>query len=87
MSLLALDNILVANIMRQRFHADLRIRAVESLLFERIPLTLPAPNPVRSTPPLAKPGLDDNPAVLAPAGEQSLFSAVPRQTVSAVESV
>ncbi len=39
MSLVALDNTLYRNIMQRRFHADLRIRAVESVLFERIPLT------------------------------------------------
>ena len=39
MSLLALDNTLHRGVMQRRFHADLRIRAVESLLFERIPLT------------------------------------------------
>jgi len=39
MSLLALDEVLHNDVMQQRFHADVRIRAVESLLFERIPLT------------------------------------------------
>ena len=39
MSLLALDNVLHRGVMQRRFHADLRIRAVESLLFERIPIT------------------------------------------------
>jgi len=51
MSLAALDNLLHGDIVRQRFHSDPRIRAVESLLFERIPLArlrvrkrrLPAP--------------------------------------------
>ena len=42
MSLLALDNALIGSVMQRRFHADLRIRAVESLLFERVPLTPPA---------------------------------------------
>ena len=37
MSLLALDNVLHKDAMQRRFHADRRIRAVESLLFERIP--------------------------------------------------
>jgi len=40
MSLIALDNALLGGIMQRRFHSDLRIRAVESLLFERIPLTV-----------------------------------------------
>ena len=38
MTLLALDNLLHRGVMQRRFHADLRIRAVESLLFERIPV-------------------------------------------------
>ena len=38
MSLVALDNTLHRGVMQRRFHADLRIRAVESVLFERIPL-------------------------------------------------
>ncbi len=37
MSLLALDDVLHRDIMRRRFHGDVRVRAVESLLFERIP--------------------------------------------------
>jgi cyclic beta-1,2-glucan synthetase len=37
MSLMALNNVLNGGIMRQRFHADRRIKAVEPLLFERIP--------------------------------------------------
>jgi cyclic beta-1,2-glucan synthetase len=37
MSLMALNNMLNRGIMRQRFHADRRIKAVEPLLFERIP--------------------------------------------------
>src|SRR5262249_49789057 len=39
MSLVALDNVLHGRIMQRRFHSDLRIRAIESLLFERIPMT------------------------------------------------
>jgi cyclic beta-1,2-glucan synthetase len=37
MSLLAIDNALNENIMQTRFHADLRVRSTESLLYERIP--------------------------------------------------
>ncbi len=37
MSLMAINNVLHHGIMRQRFHADRRIKAVEPLLFERIP--------------------------------------------------
>ena len=39
MSLLALDAALHHDVMRNRFHRDVRIRAVESLLFERMPST------------------------------------------------
>ena len=39
MSLAALDNLLHRDIMQRRFHHDLRIRSVESLLFEGIPIT------------------------------------------------
>ncbi|MGI8424190.1 MAG: glucoamylase family protein, partial [Chloroflexota bacterium] len=38
MTLVALDNALHHNVMPARFHADPRIRATESLLFERVPL-------------------------------------------------
>ncbi|MBI4493013.1 MAG: DUF3131 domain-containing protein, partial [Chloroflexi bacterium] len=38
MILLALDNVLKAGAMPSRFHADLRIQAVEPLLFERAPV-------------------------------------------------
>ncbi|HXA51240.1 MAG TPA: glucoamylase family protein, partial [Candidatus Acidoferrum sp.] len=50
MSLLALDNVLQKSPMQRRFHADLRIRAVESLLFERIPLSRPALHEIRTGP-------------------------------------
>ncbi len=39
MSLLAIDNALHRGVMQRRFHANPSIRAVESLLFERIPAT------------------------------------------------
>ncbi len=39
MSLAALDNVLHRDIMQRRFHGDLRVRSVESLLFEGIPIT------------------------------------------------
>nr|AEQ20570.1 cellobiose phosphorylase [uncultured bacterium CSLD10] len=41
MSLVAIDNVLNQSAMQRRFHSDPRIRAVESLLFERIPITKP----------------------------------------------
>ena len=39
MSLLALNNALHRDVLQRRFHADHRIRAIESLLFERVPNT------------------------------------------------
>ena len=39
MSLLALNNVLRDHSVQRRFHSDPRIRAVESLLFERAPIT------------------------------------------------
>jgi cyclic beta-1,2-glucan synthetase len=53
MSLMALDNLLHRGVMQRRFHADRRIRAIESLLFERVPsVPLPAEDvrPGLSTP-------------------------------------
>jgi cyclic beta-1,2-glucan synthetase len=41
MSLAALDDILHHDVMVERFHGDVRVRAMESLLFERIPITRP----------------------------------------------
>lgn len=38
MSFAALDNVLHRDIMQRRFHRDLRIRAVESLLYESVPI-------------------------------------------------
>ncbi len=48
MSLMAINNALNGGIMRQRFHADRRIKAVEPLLFERIP---PQPSMLVHRPP------------------------------------
>jgi cyclic beta-1,2-glucan synthetase len=39
MSLLALSNVLRDHAVQRRFHSDPRIQAVESLLFERVPIT------------------------------------------------
>ncbi|HZJ00680.1 MAG TPA: glucoamylase family protein, partial [Gemmatimonadaceae bacterium] len=39
MSLLALSNVLGKHAVQRRFHSDPRVRAVESLLFERVPIT------------------------------------------------
>ncbi len=48
MSLMSLNNLLNRGIMRKRFHADRRIKAVEPLLFERIP---PIPSMLVHRPP------------------------------------
>jgi cyclic beta-1,2-glucan synthetase len=61
MSLLALDNVLLKSPMQRRFHADLRIRAVESLLFERIPLSRPALHEIRTGPLLPQATFDEEP--------------------------
>jgi cyclic beta-1,2-glucan synthetase len=54
MSLIALDNALHHDVMQRRFHRDPRIRAFETLLFERVPLIRvkggepePTPSPLR----------------------------------------
>jgi cyclic beta-1,2-glucan synthetase len=53
MSLVALDNVLHGRIMQRRFHNDLRIRAIETLLFERIPMTrLPVAEKQQTFPPI-----------------------------------
>jgi cyclic beta-1,2-glucan synthetase len=48
MSLAALDDILHRDVMVERFHGDVRVRAMESLLFERIPITRPPAEPVEA---------------------------------------
>ncbi len=48
MSLAALDDVLHRNVMVERFHGDVRVRAVESLLFERIPITRPSVEPLET---------------------------------------
>ncbi len=61
MSLLALNNVLHRGVMQRRFHADRRIRAVESLLFERVPNTpLPADD-VRAELSATTPGTAEDP--------------------------
>ena len=68
MSLLALDNVLHGRIMQRRFHADLRIRAIETLLFERIPMTrLPLAEKEQTFPPVRTAGAEE-PAERGPAG-------------------
>jgi cyclic beta-1,2-glucan synthetase len=62
MSLAALDNTLYRGIMQRRFHADLRIRAVESVLFERIPLTHAALERETAVAPQIRPAAAEEPA-------------------------
>ena len=53
MALLALDNLIHRGVMQRRFHGDLRVRAVESLLFERIPvIRIPLAEPSIDLPPI-----------------------------------
>jgi cyclic beta-1,2-glucan synthetase len=62
MTLLALDNQLHRGAMQRRFHADLRVRAVESLLFERIPVVkIPLEEP-RSALPMIRQATAEEPA-------------------------
>src|SRR5882724_7843635 len=49
MSLLALDDALHRDVIRERFHADVRVRAVESILFERVPSVKLRPEEVETT--------------------------------------
>jgi cellobiose phosphorylase len=48
MSLAALDDVLHRDVMVERFHGDVRVRAFESLLFERIPIARPPAEPVEA---------------------------------------
>ncbi len=48
MSLVAMDNVLHHGAMQRRFHNDPRIRAVESLLYEQIPITKPVREDTRT---------------------------------------
>jgi cyclic beta-1,2-glucan synthetase len=62
MSLVALDNVLHGRIMQRRFHCDLRIRAVETLLFERIPITRLPLTEKQQTFPVVRPASAEEPA-------------------------
>ncbi len=60
MSLVALDNVLHGRIMQRRFHRDLRIRAIETLLFERIPMSrLPLAEKQQTFPPIRAVGSEE----------------------------
>jgi cyclic beta-1,2-glucan synthetase len=52
MTMAALDNLIHRDVIRRRFHSDPRIRAVESLLYERIPLARLRVTERRPLPPL-----------------------------------
>lgn len=54
MSLISINNALNNNVMMERFHKDPRIKGVESLLYERIPLSPPAAKGVRPMIPLSR---------------------------------
>jgi cyclic beta-1,2-glucan synthetase len=45
MSLMALDNALHRDVMRERFHRIVQVRAVESILYERVPISPPETEP------------------------------------------
>ena len=62
MTLAALDNALHGDIMRRRFHSDPRIRAVEYVLYERIPLARLKVKKRRVMTPLAIPKAVEGPA-------------------------
>ncbi len=62
MSLLALGNLLHRNVMQRRFHSDKRIRAIESLLFERVPTTPLSKEDVRAGLSAATVSTQDDPA-------------------------
>ena len=62
MSLVALDNTVHRGAMQRRFHADLRIRAIESVLFERIPITHTPLDKSTADTPLARPAPNEEPA-------------------------
>jgi len=53
MTMAALDNLMHRDIMRRRFHSDPRVRAVESILYERIPLARLRVTPLRPLPALS----------------------------------
>ena len=62
MSMLALDNALHGRVMQRRFHYDLRIRAIESLLFERIPIARLPLTEKQQTFPTLRTAPDEEPA-------------------------
>jgi cyclic beta-1,2-glucan synthetase len=76
MTLAALDNLIHGDVIRRRFHSDPRIRAIESLLFERIPLArlrikerrpmkpLAVPRPAEGSPDRAMPAATALPQTL-----------------------
>jgi cyclic beta-1,2-glucan synthetase len=53
MTMAALDNLVHHDVIRRRFHCDPRVRAIESLLYERIPLARLRPGRLRPMTPTA----------------------------------
>jgi cyclic beta-1,2-glucan synthetase len=62
MSLAALDDVLHQDAMVERFHSDVRVRAMESLLFERIPISRTHAEPVGTENALVRPAAVVEPA-------------------------
>ena len=60
MALAALNNVLHRDVLQRRFHSDLRIRAVESVLFERNPITRVPKEEIKVRVAPARPVTDDD---------------------------
>ena len=62
MSLAALDDVLHRDVMVERFHGDVRVRAMESLLFERIPIARPPAEAVEARSAPVRSATEEEPA-------------------------
>ncbi len=74
MSLMGLNNALHAGILQRRFHSDPRARAIESLLFERIPA---------SPPRIVNPTANETPRIAAAETEAPVTQSLDAQTLPA----
>jgi cyclic beta-1,2-glucan synthetase len=74
MTLLALDNLLHRGVMQRRFHGDLRVRAFESLLFERVPIIRVPLQESRSSLPFVRSSTAEEPADRAWTEDTSLHA-------------
>ena len=84
MSLMALNNALNEGLLQKRFHADPRVRAIETLLFERIPASPPKIfNPAAREAPKR---LDEEPEATKTPAPQPLSASNPRAHVLGHES-